>query len=122
MRNVLVSLGAAFGGLLVGNLLFPPEPGQAALDALPFTLVGAFVVIWPAHSRLVLRTVHPAIRWAALIVVGALVGGIVLGAILTLAGVSSAKVLSLALIGASYGGLTALFWAVLNWVVARIWR
>ena len=118
-RHVLISLGAAIGGLLVGNLLFPPEPGQAALDALPFTLVGAFLVIWPVHRLLEYRIDRYVLRWAALVVIGTIVGGVLLGTVLAIAGVSQAKVLSLSLAGASYGGLTAIFWAMLHQIFRR---
>ncbi|QLC21555.1 hypothetical protein HFP51_04790 [Parasphingopyxis sp. CP4] len=119
IRKIAVSLGAAIGGLFTGNLLFPPEPDQGALDALPFTLIGAFLIIWPVDHQLGRRIGHSAGRWIAITGLAAITGGVMLGSVLALAGVSQPKALKLALIGASYGALTALFWLVLNWVSGR---
>ena len=47
------------------------------------------------------------------------VNSLLLGTVLAIAGVAHAKVVSLALIGASYGGLTAIFWAMLHQVFRR---
>lgn len=115
-----VSAGAAVGGLVIGNLLFPPEPGQSATDALPFTLIGAFLILWPVHAILMRKMKSGFGRYTALVLCGFLAGGLLLGLTLAIAGVSHPKALDLALIGASYGGLTAICWSAFHWIVARI--
>ncbi|MGP1353339.1 MAG: hypothetical protein ACTS1Z_08445 [Parasphingopyxis sp.] len=117
--GLIVSAGAAIGGLVAGNLVFPPEPGQTAADALPFTLIGAFLILWPIHALLMRKMTSVPTRYAALILCGIVAGGLLLGLTLAIAGVSHPKALDLALIGASYGGLTAIFWAALHWALSR---
>ena len=117
--GLAISAGAAFGGLAIGNLLFPPEAGQSWFDALPFTLIGAYLILWPMHATLARKMKSGFGRYVALILLGFLAGGLLLGLTLTIAGVSHPKALDLALIGASYGGLTAIFWAVLHWAIGR---
>ncbi|WP_299327813.1 hypothetical protein [Parasphingopyxis sp.] len=114
------SAGAAVGGLIAGNILFPLEPGQAAIDALPFTLIGAFLILWPMHAVLARKMKADLGRYAVLAVCGFAAGGLLLGLTLAIAGVSHPKALDLALIGASYGGLTAICWSALHWAFARI--
>ena len=117
--GLIVSAGAAIGGLVVGNLVFPPEPGQSAIDVLPFTLIGAFLVLWPMHAMLARNVKSDLGRYAALVLSGFVAGGLLLGLTLASAGVSHPKALDLALIGGGYGGLTAMCWAVLRWAIGR---
>ncbi|QLC24232.1 hypothetical protein HFP57_03765 [Parasphingopyxis algicola] len=118
-KGAVVSAGAAVAGLIAGNALFPPEPSRSAIDALPFTLIGAFLILWPSHALLRKRIGARIVRYAVLAVAGFVAGGALLGLTLAFAGVSHPKTLDLALIGASYGGLTALFWALFDWAIMR---
>ena len=113
--SLLVSLGAALAALFVGNLIFPPEAGQGMWDALPFTLIGAFLLLRPIHGLLAHRIAGTTRRYVILVLIGFVAGGIVLGGTLALAGVSQVKVMRLAVIGTGYGGITAIFWVVFHW-------
>lgn len=117
--GLVISMGAAIGGLMIGNLLFPPEPGRGWAEALPFTLIGAFLILWPAHGLILRRIGRLTLRYAMLVLVGFVAGGSLLGLTLAIAGVSHPKAFDFALIGASYGGLTAIFWAALHWATHR---
>ncbi|MEM8694556.1 MAG: hypothetical protein AAGE05_00865 [Pseudomonadota bacterium] len=119
-KGVLVSAGAAIAGLFAGNALFPPGPSQDTTDALPFTLIGAFLILWPFYAQLRGRIETGIARYVVLAIIGFVTGGALLGLTLALAGVSYPKTLDLALIGAGYGGLTAVFWCILDWAFSQI--
>lgn len=115
IRLALISFMAAFAGCAAGSILIFGELGRASFVALPFTCMGAILLLAPIYAAAREDGVSVGIRYARVLVAGALAGGLMLGLISALT-----DPLRGAAIGAGYGVLTALCWIAIHAATKRV--
>lgn len=117
LRIIFVSLIAGVTGCTAGSILLFNELSWPSMIPVPFTVAGSILLLAPSYAAAREDGATVNQRYARLLIIGCVAGGLMLGFISLMT-----NPLKAVGIGATYGALTALSWIAIHAATKRIVR